>query len=124
MTTNTNSLAKINLADGKDARDFFNNYFKNNVDVPSAVNDALITFFESIADNKDSALALSAAVVYTSQLQQLNPMDVLAQFKKMSKGELSAYLCMFLNYNRVGTSLLGINNTPIKNKYVYRNIHL
>jgi hypothetical protein len=119
-----NNLTQINLTNGTDAREFFNNYFNNNIDIPSNVNNAIISFFESIADNKESALALSAAVLYTSQMQQLNPMEVLEQFSKMSKGELGPYLCMFLNYNRVGTSLLGNNNKPIGNKYIQRNIHL
>ena len=36
--------------------------------------------------------------------------------------ELDAYLTMFLNLNRVGTSLLGISNQPQTNKYVQRAI--
>ena len=36
--------------------------------------------------------------------------------------ELDAYLTMFLNLNRVGTSLLGISNTPKVSPYVQRMI--
>ena len=36
--------------------------------------------------------------------------------------ELDAYLTVFLNLNRVGTSLLGISNQPQTNKYVQRAI--
>ena len=37
-------------------------------------------------------------------------------------GELDAYLTMLLNLNRVGTSLLGINNTPQVSPYIQRVI--
>ena len=36
--------------------------------------------------------------------------------------ELNAYLTMFLNLNRINTSLLGIGNTPQTNKYIQRAI--
>lgn len=38
------------------------------------------------------------------------------------KNELNDYLTVLLNINRVGTSLLGIKNTPVVNKYVKRTI--
>lgn len=41
---------------------------------------------------------------------------------ELIENELNAYLTMFLNLNRVGTSLLGINNTPPVSKYVSRTI--
>lgn len=41
---------------------------------------------------------------------------------KFKDNELNAYLTMFLNLNRVGTSLLGINNSPPVSKYVARTI--
>lgn len=36
--------------------------------------------------------------------------------------ELDAYLTMLLNLNRVGTSLLGLNNSPRTGKYIERTI--
>lgn len=37
-------------------------------------------------------------------------------------GELDAYLTMFLNLNRVGTSLLGLSNSPQVSPYIQRAI--
>jgi hypothetical protein len=37
-------------------------------------------------------------------------MTILTEFQKMPRGELNQYLTVFLNLNRVGTSLLGQNN--------------
>lgn len=39
-----------------------------------------------------------------------------------SLSELDAYLTMLLNLNRVGTSLLGLNNSPRTGKYIERTI--
>jgi len=38
------------------------------------------------------------------------------------ENELNAYLTMFLNLNRINTSLLGIGNTPQTSKYITRAI--
>jgi hypothetical protein len=39
-----------------------------------------------------------------------------------SLSELDAYLTMLLNLNRVGTSLLGLSNSPRTSKYIERTI--
>lgn len=101
---------------------YFNNYFTSPLAVAGNVNDSLIAFFERIADNRESAIALASAVVYTSQAQGTDPMEMLTKFANMEKNKLNAYLCMFLNLNRVGTSFLGVNNRPVQNKYVQRTI--
>jgi len=36
--------------------------------------------------------------------------------------ELTAYLAMFLNLNRINTSMLGVSNAPMANKYIARTI--
>ena len=54
--------------------------------------------------------------------QGLDPMSILEQFRALKGGELNLYLAMFLNLNRVGTSLVGINNQPVQNAYVTRTI--
>ena len=103
-------------------QEYFNNYFKSSIDVSGTVNDAIFSFFEKISENKESAAALASAVIYTSRSQGIDPMVVLDQFAKLEKTQLSAYICMFLNFNRIGTSLLGVNNQPIRNKYIERSI--
>jgi hypothetical protein len=39
-----------------------------------------------------------------------------------SISEVDAFLTMFLNFNRVGTSLLGLSNSPQTSKYIQRAI--
>lgn len=101
---------------------YFNNFFKPTFDVSQGVNDSVTSFFEKIASTKESAKAMAGALIYTAKAQNLDPMVVLQQFSAMPPGQLNDYTTMFLNLNRVGTSLLGISNAPLTNKYVARMI--
>jgi hypothetical protein len=101
---------------------FFNNYFEFPISVSSNVDAALIAHFEQIADNKESARALASAVMYTAIKQGVDPMSALDEFKKISVGDLNTYTALFLNFERIGTSFLGIKNRPQQNKYITRAI--
>jgi len=61
-------------------------------------------------------------VIYTSVKQGISPLETLDQFRKVPLGDLDTYTAMFLNFDRVGTSYLGLTNTPLINKYVERSI--
>ena len=121
MSVNTN-LTQVNVNPGQDTNKYFNNYFTPPFDVSVSENDSIVSFFQTITDNQESALALASAVIYTSKLQGIDVMSMLDEFKKYSKSQLDSYLCMFLNLNRVGTSLLGVSNAPLNNPYVNRCI--
>lgn len=101
---------------------FFNNYFEFPISVSSNVDAALIAHFEQIADNKESARALASAVMYTAIKQGVDPMSALDEFKKIPIGDLNTYTALFLNFERIGTSFLGIKNRPQQNKYITRAI--
>ena len=118
------NLAQVNLNafNPRDANRYFNNFFEIPVEVSSNVDAAIIAYFEQISDNKESARALASAVIYTSVKQGLNPMETLKEFQQLPQGELDAYTAMFLNFERKGTSYLGISNQPEINKYVQRSI--
>lgn len=102
------------------------NYFNNITTIPrgtsSDKNDALVSFFEKWTGTAIAGKTLSASVLYTAESQNINPMDVIDQMMKLDKKQLNSYLTLFLNLNRVGTSLLGISNTPVTNKYIERSI--
>jgi hypothetical protein len=118
------NLGQINLnaIETTDARKYFNNFFEIPVEISSNVDAAIVAYFETVADNKESARALASAVIYTSVKQGLNPMETLKEFQKLPKGELDAYTAMFLNFERKGTSYLGLSNQPQVNKYIQRSI--
>lgn len=102
---------------------YFNNYFVGSTGAVSiGANDAIVSYFETQTGNRESAAVLSRAVIETALQQNLDPMAVLDDFKKLPTGELDAYLALFLNLSRVNTSLLGISNMPRASKYVSRTI--
>ena len=111
-----------NAVDPLQADKFFNNFFEFPIEVSSNVDAVIVAHFEQITDNKESARALASAVIYTAIKQGVSPMDVLDEFKRIPAGELDTYTALFLNYERKGTSFLGLKNRPVQNKYVTRAI--
>jgi hypothetical protein len=49
-------------------------------------------------------------------------METLAEFQQIDPGQLDAYTALFLNFDRIGTSYLGLANIPKINKYIQRSI--
>jgi hypothetical protein len=112
----------VNAAPGtSNTNIYFNNLYSVNMSTGPA-NDALVAFFEEYTSNKQAADNLAAAVLYTATAQQLNPMQVLADFKKLPAGDLSNYLIAFLNINRIPTSLIGVKTGLSTNPVVARTI--
>jgi hypothetical protein len=116
------SRINTNAIDPPNPDKFFNNFFNFPIEVSSNIDAAVVAYFEQIADNKESARALASAVMYTAIKQGVNPMSALDEFRKIAPGDLSTYTALFLNFERVGTSFLGLKNQPIQNKYVTRAI--
>lgn len=124
MSTYKTNLSGINVNafGARDVDQYFNNFFESTIQVSSNVDTSIIGYFETVTATKEAARALASAVIYTSLKQGLNPMNTLDEFKKLSPGEINAYLAMFLNFERKGTSYLGITNQPTINKYISRTI--
>jgi hypothetical protein len=113
---NTNAISPAN------PDKFFNNFFDFPIEVSTNVDAAIVAHFEQIADSKEGARALASAVIYTAIKQGVDPMAALDEFKKIPPGELDVYTALFLNFERKGTSFLGLTNQPAQNKYVTRAI--
>jgi hypothetical protein len=122
--SNAANTSLVDLSNNKNttAGKFFNNYFVTPNTISSNQNDAVVAYFEQLTDNKQSAAILASTVIYTAMSQAVDPMSIIQQFQALKPGELNLYLAMFLNLNRVGTSLVGVNNSPIQNKYITRAI--
>ena len=101
---------------------YFNNLSLPPINVGQNINEAIQSFFETVADNKTSAQILASAVIFTSASQNTNPMTILTEFQRMPPGELNQYLTVFLNLNRIGTSLLGLNNNLKTSNPIARTI--
>jgi hypothetical protein len=100
---------------------YFNNLYSNDQSI-GAANDAIVAFFEEYTGSKLAGQNLAAAVIYTAQAQQIDPMKVMSDFASLPKGQLNTYLVAFLNVNRVPTSLIGINHGNKTSPYIQRSI--
>ena len=116
------SRINTNAVNPPNSDKFFNNFFNFPIEVSSNVDAAVVAYFEQVADNKESARALASAVIYTAIKQGISPMSALDEFRRIPAGDLNAYTALFLNFERVGTSFLGLKNRPLQNKYVTRCI--
>lgn len=122
----TNNLSTPELTRTSTARQDTDTYFSNvykplfNASPDQAA--ALQTYFEGVTNDKESARLLTTSVIYTALSQNINPMTVLADFKKINQGELDLYLATFLNFSRVNSSLLGVISTPGVNIFVQRSV--
>lgn len=108
---------------GFDPGTYFNNLSFAPLEISTNVSHAVQSFFEKYTDNKRSAEILASSVIFTSASQGVDPMQTLDEFLKLPPGDLNEFLVTFLNFNRVGTSLLGLTNTtrPL-NKVIQRTI--
>lgn len=118
------NLTNVNVGSNSNtsAQQYYNNYFNGTLNITSNQNDAVTAYFQSITENAQAAQILASTVIYTAIAQGINPMSIVQQFQEVPAGQLNLYLAMFLNLNRVGTSLVGINNQPVSNKYITRAI--
>ena len=129
MTTNQQYSTATNLQGpnlsgvNTSTQKYFNNFYSIDYSIGPA-NDAIVGFFEQYTQNKKSAQNLAAAVMYTAQMQGLNPLNLLSDFQQLPKGQLNTYLVAFLNVNRAPTSFIGLKEQKKPNPYVNRLILL
>lgn len=123
--SNASNTSVVDLSQNKSTPQgqFFNNYFVAPNTITANQNDAITAYFQQVTNgNKQSAAILASTVIFTAMAQGVDPMSILQQFQALPAGQLNLYLAMFLNLNRVGTSLVGINNTKFQNKYITRAV--
>jgi hypothetical protein len=121
VTTATN-LAAPDLSNPQvDTNKYFNNFYAGDFSV-GVNNDAIVAYFEQYTGDTQAGKNLAAAVQWTAQAQNLNPMAVLDEFQRLPRGQLNNYLAAFLNSNRVPTSLVGFKTTKSANSFVQRSI--
>lgn len=101
---------------------FFSNYFIPDYTVSIGTNDAILSWFQQVTGDRDSAELLAQTVINTAQLNNEDPMNVLDQFMKMPMGDLNNLLALYLNSSRVSTSMLGTVNTAAANQRVSRTV--
>ena len=101
---------------------FFSNYFVPDYTVSIGTNDAILSWFEQVTGDRESAELLAQTVINTAQLNNEDPMQVLDQFMKLPMGDLNNLLALYLNNSRVSTSMLGTVNTVVPNSRTNRTV--
>lgn len=104
------------------AQKFFTNVMQPNFSIPPELNNTILSYFERVTGNRQSARILASTVIYTSLAQNQDPMMVFDKIRNMDKPEIVIYLNMFFNISRVGTSYLGVQNRPKVSKYLLRTL--
>jgi hypothetical protein len=112
----------VNSSASNTGTDYINNFYKPAYTVSAEQDSAVTAFFETITGNSDSARILASSVIYTAIAQGVDPMTIVDQMKNMDEENRNRFTTMFLNFNRVGTSQLGIHARSRYNKYVQRMI--
>ena len=122
-TTALNTQAPdVSQNTNQESQRYFNNFYSPAFTLGSDQNDVLNAYFEQYTGDVTSGRNLAAAITYTAKAQNIDPMSILDEFRKMNRGQLNNYLAAFLNVNRVPTSQIGINSGTTTNRYVQRAI--
>lgn len=101
---------------------YFNNFFIPKYTVSQNTNDAILSYFEQQTGNTASAVLMAQSLINASQEQNEDPLVVLSNLENLTGDQLSPVLTLFLNSNRIPTSLLGIQNQPRQNYLVSRTV--
>lgn len=118
----TTLYSNLPAADVEVTQSFFQQYFDKPIAISQNDLNAIVAYFQKRTPNKQAANALSLAVISGSVMQDLKPMEVLDQFRKLPQQQLDTYLAYFLNLTRFPTSLIGLGNIPTTSAYVTRSI--
>lgn len=102
--------------------DYINNFYRPAYTVSSEQDSAVTAFFETITGDASSARVLASSVIYTAIAQGVDPMTIIDQMRNMDEENRTRFTTMFLNFNRIGTSQLGVHSRSRYNKYVQRMI--
>jgi len=104
-------------------KQYFENYFVTERGVSQNFYDAAIGFFEQQTNgNTEAAANIVAALIEVVQNQNLDPNQLLDNFRKMSMADINRFMVTALNFNRKNTSFLGFRTVRKDNSLVDRTI--
>jgi len=118
----SNNIEQIDLDTINDSGQYFSNIFNQEINVSSAVDQAVLAFFEKRSGNLNSAKSMASALILSSLDKGLNPMEVLDRIQNLDTLDVDIYTAMVLNLSRVNTSVLGVVNKPPVSEYITRSV--
>lgn len=102
---------------------FFNGYFTQPVQVSVGVWGQVYGYFYDLTNDENAANALAQSVISLTYNNKLDPLDVLANFKKnASSNNIKTLLISFFNGAKGPTSKVGIKLNNTVTPVVSRNI--
>ena len=107
----------------EETKQYFENYFVKQRGVSQNFYDSAIGFFEQqTGGNKEAAANIVAALIEVTQNQNLDPNELLDNFRKMSIDDINRFMVTALNFNRKNTSFLGFRTVRKNNVLLDRTL--
>jgi hypothetical protein len=119
---NNTNLPSQPSSNQKEVRQFFNNYFDEQISFPSNQIDAVLGFFVKRGFDEQVARSIGIVLLNQSRLDQVNIFDLLEKLKNLSQVQLTKVITQVLNYYRIQTSVLGYKSTIKDESFESRNI--
>lgn len=102
--------------------DYFDNYNKLELQFKASESDATIAFFKGRGMDEQAAKSVAFIFLKQCKLDDLKPIELISQLKKLKGNQLDNVLGEILNINRVNISALGTKKDLIDNNPAKRNI--
>ena len=123
MNTSVSGIEKKNDSAGE-VKEFFNKYFTKQINFTSNQVDSVVGFFEKRGFEKQSAIAVSTAILQQANLEGTPVYSILDTLKGLDEVQLSQLVTTILNVNRSKSSALGYQISPKEKSREARNIVL
>jgi hypothetical protein len=120
MTT-TNLPLETNTG-SKEVRQFFNNYFTEEVSFPSNLIDAVVGFFVKRGFDEQVSRSIGIVMLNQSRLDNVNVFELLERLKSLTDVQLGQITTQILNVYRIQTSVLGFKTSNKDESFESRNI--
>jgi len=112
-----------NNVESTNTQTFFNGYFTQPIQISEMVYQQVYNFFLTKMRDPGAASSLSQAVLTLTYNNNLNPLDVIADFGKAAdSSDLKQLLIAFFNATKGSTSKLGYQLNQSTSAFAKRNI--
>lgn len=105
-----------------EVRQFFNNYFTEEIVFPSNQIDAVLGFFIKRGFDEQSARSTGIILLNQAKIDDVNIFELLDKLKTLTDIQLGAIVSQVLNLKRVQTSVLGYKTSTKDESFESRNI--
>jgi hypothetical protein len=103
-------------------KDFFDNYFVNQVSFPAAEIDATVAFFGKRGFDQSSANSTAIVLLNQARVENVSVFSLLDKLKGLTDVQLSQVVAQVLNASREKTSLLGYRIALSTDTFESRNV--